>query len=563
MYLGDVEVFRTSTAEPTVNGIAWTYIKEMDQYNALWETDQKIIFDLGNLIDNTYTAAFNTTLTATFFTIPNSSTPADTILPISARRSSANMPSAFQVPTQNASVSYRLPRNVKRAVVSLSACGQSAEEFWYTNVPSSDTNTFTDTTGTLYGYSPFREVQLLIDGQLAGVSWPFPIIFTGGIVPGFWRPIVGIDAFDLREHEIDVTPWLPLLCDGASHTFEIRVAGLNDDGMGHASLSQTIGSYWVVTGKIFLFLDQTGSITTGSQPTIDTLAPQIAITSSVSRNSTGANETLTYTTHASRALTVTSTIITSTGPQPVTWTQHLSYSNYNALTAQGLVQLTSQNTTGTDTSTSGYASTYTYPLTINSSYTITNPTTSAFSISATLSRDLDLAVFGPSVFPSGIQSFNTTTTNNTNSTTPKTLVFHPALSHNPYKPPQLIPLPPTLPQFSGSHLHTTQAGSATYLAPSPGGTSSISFGTTAQDFIFSGVGSGDPGVTVELYRRHVLAVNGSLTEDTETLFGRTLTHTLEPGVDVESGVGMRGEEGGFSVRELLGRGPGESKRGVV
>jgi len=70
-------------------------------------------------------------------------------------------------------------------------------------------------------------------------------------------------------------------------------------------------------------------------------------------------------------------------------------------------------------------------------------------------------------------------------------------------------------------------------------------------------------VTVELYRRHVLAVNGSLTEDTETLFGRTLTHTLEPGVDVESGVGMRGEEGGFSVRELLGRGPGESKRGVV
>jgi hypothetical protein len=27
VYLGDVEVFRTSTAEPTMNGIRWTYLK--------------------------------------------------------------------------------------------------------------------------------------------------------------------------------------------------------------------------------------------------------------------------------------------------------------------------------------------------------------------------------------------------------------------------------------------------------------------------------------------------------------------------------------------------------
>ena len=140
------------------------------------------------------------------------------------------------------------------------------------------------------------EVQLLIDGQLAGVSWPFPIIFTGGIVPGFWRPIVGIDAFDLRQHEIDVTPWLPLLCDGASHTFEIRVAGLNDDGAGHATLSEIVGTYWVVTGTIFLFLGQDGSVTTGTSPSIDTPLPEIQISSSVTTNSTGANETLTYST---------------------------------------------------------------------------------------------------------------------------------------------------------------------------------------------------------------------------------------------------------------------------
>jgi hypothetical protein len=116
-------------------------------------------------------------------------------------------------------------------------------EFWYSNVFSSDVHTFGS--DPLPGHSPFREIQLLIDGRLAGVVWPFPVIFTGGIVPGLWRPVVGVDAFDIREDEIDITPWLPLLCDGESHAFAIRVVGIDDDGKGHGRLSETVGSYWV------------------------------------------------------------------------------------------------------------------------------------------------------------------------------------------------------------------------------------------------------------------------------------------------------------------------------
>ena len=110
----------------------------------------------------------------------------------------------------------------------------TAAQFWWSNVPQSEINTFPKY-GQLLGYSPFREVQLFIDGMLAGVAWPFPIIFTGGVVPGLWRPIVGIDAFDLKEDEIDITSWLPLLCDGSPHNFTIRVSGLLDhgDGMYH------------------------------------------------------------------------------------------------------------------------------------------------------------------------------------------------------------------------------------------------------------------------------------------------------------------------------------------
>jgi len=87
--------------------------------------------------------------------------------------------------------------------------------------------------------------------MLAGVAWPFPVIFTGGVVPGLWRPIVGIDAFDLKEDEIDITPWLPLLCDGHSHNFSMRVLGLDHDAENStASLSEIKNSYWLVTGKV-------------------------------------------------------------------------------------------------------------------------------------------------------------------------------------------------------------------------------------------------------------------------------------------------------------------------
>ncbi|KAA6408958.1 MAG: hypothetical protein FRX48_07302 [Lasallia pustulata] len=536
MYLGDIEVFRTSTAEPTAGGIIWTYTKEMDQYNALWREPQKIIFDLGNLIDSTYTGAYNTTLTATFFTTPESRPTADQILPISALQSGENMGSDFQVPGQNASVSYTLPQNIQRAVISISANGQATEEFWYTNVLSSDANTFANTTGVLYGYSPFREVQLFIDGQLAGVSWPFPVVFTGGIVPGLWRPIVGIDAFDLRQHEIDVTPFLPLLCDGNSHTFEIRVAGLDDDGMGGATLSETVGSYWVITGTIFLFLDSAGSETTGSVPVVDETPPQLTIASTVTQDSSGANQTVVYTTEASRYLSISSTITTSTGSSAVSWVQRLSYANFGALTAQGLVQVTNQNTTGLDISSSGYVNSYSYPTYVNSSYSI--DAAGNLGISGTITHGLDYNVFGPSVFPSGIQSFNVTT--------PAQFSLAGSLVA------QSVQLTDNIPQFSGSQLSTTQSASAQYYSS---GSVSFSFGTTEQNLSFSGVEVDLPDVTVELYTRHVLAVNSTVTQDNQTLRGLT----FEPLTAVAEMIEPGSAADGFSVRSLLGRGPGKTK----
>lgn len=52
-YLGDTEVFRTSTEEPRLRGVSWTYMKDLSQYMTLWKQPQKIIFDLPNIVDET------------------------------------------------------------------------------------------------------------------------------------------------------------------------------------------------------------------------------------------------------------------------------------------------------------------------------------------------------------------------------------------------------------------------------------------------------------------------------------------------------------------------------
>ncbi|GME34901.1 peptide-n4-(n-acetyl-beta-glucosaminyl) asparagine amidase a [Neofusicoccum parvum] len=529
MYFNDTEIFRTSTAEPTANGIIWTYIRDMSAYLPLFKEPQKIIFDLGNLIDDTYTGSFNTTLTASFYADPESSfAPADLILPVSARKASTDSASAFNLPTDNATNTLSLPQNVDRAIFSVSANGQSTEEFWWANVLSSDVSAFGSVT-TLYGFSPWREVQLYIDGALAGVVWPFPIIFTGGVAPGFWRPIVGIDAFDLKEDQIDITPWLPLLCDGLDHAFEIRVTGLNDTGSGEATLSGTVGSYWVVTGKVFLWLsDDASAITTGTVPTVSAPEPSIAVSSlagGISPN--GTNSTLDYAVTVSRRFSVSGTVVTGGGgQQAASWTQTLTFSNTGNFSDAGNVQVNTQTTTGLDQaglSASNYTSaasplferTYAYPLWAYTAYATSG---SNFSIAASLDRGKHVSTTGPSAFPLGLADYNTTAT--------------------------------------GTALADRQNGSATYLSVASPSPQSFSAGSTEQDLSFSGTGK--DGAEQLLYHRHIVATNGSVTADAEQLLaadgaaGASLTTWSGPPPGQE--VLLRGW-GAKGVREMLGRGP--------
>ncbi|EPE02205.1 peptide-n4-(n-acetyl-beta-glucosaminyl)asparagine amidase a [Ophiostoma piceae UAMH 11346] len=564
MYLGDTEVWRTSTAEPVASpGIRWVYLKDMTPYLSLWKTPQKIIFDLGNLLSTRYTGPFNVTLTATFFQVDEEAiladggtSPSDLIIPISARKSASNGVSQFTLPADNATNTIdNFPRNARRAVFSVSANGQADEEFWWQNVLQSNTLSFASSVGELLGYSPFREVQVLIDGKLAGVQWPFPVVFTGGVVPGLHRPIVGADVFDLREHEIDITPWLPLLCDGKSHTFAIVVSGLNDDGKesGTATLSGTVPSSWYVTGKVFVWLDDEGnspgsasstSITTGSVPIVSDPGPTISVTQNVVQNATGSNTTLQYTVSVSRSFSVQGSI-SSGGKQgrshPVSWSQSLSYWTLGVVLDSGDRQINNVTISGSDRATSAgsrpeqyvYSSDYSFPIYCNTTATVSPQ--GNLTIWAYLDQGLELHVAGASVFPSGLEAF---------------AGAGPAGSSGPGVSGHFA---------GGSVLSTRTVGTASYFRTGDQ-KNSTGFGTTNQVFHFGGLSNaGMLGSTpdVTLYSRNVTAVNQTVTFDQEKISGneekvtvKTVDSTVPKAPILFAQVPERGSRGSRGIKAV-------------
>lgn len=489
LYLGDNEIFRTSTAEPTKNGIRWTYSKDVSAYLSLFKVAQKVIFDLGNLINEKYTGPFNVTLTALFFnnTIPTDA--AELILPISARRSEHNKPSSFFLPDDRANNKIKFPKNARRAVVSLLATGQAKEEFWYANVLNSDRDAFPPNPDPLPGYSPFREVQLWINGSLAGVVSPYPVIFTGGFCPALWRPVVGIDAFDLREGEIDITPWLPLLSYQAKEgfDFEIRVVGIDNDGKGNATLSKSVGNYWVVTGNIFIWMDEPYRWTSGSRLSYSAPDPTIEVSS----NKFG--DGIYYSVLLHREFHISSVIVTSEGEQLSTWSQNIRTEINGDVFDDGNSQSIYFDTLGFDTASGGYGSRYHYDAYVEVDV-IQDEDTEGIYMEGLIDRGLSMQSHGPSVHPAA----------------PASLTVHASTRK-------------ASSSFSSTELKTRQGGDFT-MEMSHG---NITFASAATDqgLLYMAVDAAPNSeeelqrapTLVEKYRRRVLAHNGVLLKDEETL----------------------------------------------
>ncbi len=131
---------------------------------------------------------------------------------------------------------------------------QSSDEFWYTCVPNNVAGPLENC-----GNTAFRETEVTIDGKPAGVAPVYPWIYTGGIDPYLWEPLVGIETLNFKPYRVDLTPFAGVLSDGNPHTVAVSVYNA-DSGFDEAS-------------NLLLYTDPNAATVTGGL-TADTLTPE-------------------------------------------------------------------------------------------------------------------------------------------------------------------------------------------------------------------------------------------------------------------------------------------------
>ncbi|KAI8457351.1 peptide N-acetyl-beta-D-glucosaminyl asparaginase amidase A-domain-containing protein [Phakopsora pachyrhizi] len=263
---------------------------------------------------------------------------ASAILPLSHTNATV-----FSIP-KPATVMVQLPESTSSAFVEIYASGSAEEE--YTNLLDEGKEILTQNApkSSVNARGPFREVQLWIDDKLAGVAYPFPVVFTGGILLSWWRPISAYGSFDQPTYTIDITPFLPILTDSKKHNFTLTVEGQGPD--------RSTNPQWFVSGNIAIALDPSGKRTTGKilkytndgfvRPSGDVC--QSGFFSSVD---------------AQRKISITSTIVTGKGENfEITCTQDFQFQNKQLSETTGASQSLTQLATGSSSSQIGTVNTF-------------------------------------------------------------------------------------------------------------------------------------------------------------------------------------------------------------
>ncbi|MFE7977027.1 peptide-N4-asparagine amidase [Streptomyces shenzhenensis] len=213
LHVGGVEILRASTPEPSPDGIEWSVEKDVTRYSDIFRGRQDVEMLIGNVVDDMYTGVLDVKVTLTFY----------------AGRQAAVPDRVLTLADTGTGTTLTTPRNSERIVAEVYATGSGGgcEEFWYLTVAEPAPYSCRADRG------PYREVQIKVDGRLAGIAAPFPNVWTGGWSnPFLWYVIPGPRAFDVKPIEYDLTPFAGLLNDGRPHRVEVSVVGLPEGQSG-------------------------------------------------------------------------------------------------------------------------------------------------------------------------------------------------------------------------------------------------------------------------------------------------------------------------------------------
>jgi hypothetical protein len=351
--IGGAEVYWGTTEEPSGQGtkaITYHFDKDLTRYSALLRTPQPFRGGIGNYLSAIYTGNYEQTVTLTYYQADRRN-PAPEV----ADRV-VGFPHQDANPGQD-TVHFKLedlPRNITRAYLEVTLEGGACDEQWFDDVPDDVAAKYPG--AGLCGHGPFREANAALDGTpVAGVH-TFPHIYSGGIVPTLWRPLVAIDTFSLLAETVDVTPFAGRLVDGQSHDLTFTIAN--------------IGGSWSVSPTLLVYTDH-GAVRTSGELVRDDVVPVVGQRTEERPIDGGINATVT----ANRKDVTAGYLDTSAGRVYTTVERTRNYRNSDDVTGNGLVQHVVQTDEGLQTSVSSVDGrvrsanrhSYSYPISIDSS----------------------------------------------------------------------------------------------------------------------------------------------------------------------------------------------------
>jgi hypothetical protein len=360
VWIGATNVYFGTTSEPGQNASPqWNVERDVTDYAPVFaqaSTGQASVY---NVVNSQYTGIIYGTAELDFYPQTKkypARRSADAVYPLSAGADGGYV--YLDAATDQMTGTFTFPTNVESAYLDVFLESQGGDEFWYTCFPN-------DLAAKLNncGNTAFREGEVTLDGQPAGVAPIYPWIYTGGIDPYLWIPIPGVETLNFQPYRIDLTPFAAQLDDGNKHTIAVSV--FNDN------------NYFAANATLLVYEDHGSTQVTGALIENGTaLSPAETVIEHVRVTKSGTG-TGTINVSATHPVNLKGYVITSKGRITTDVTQSISFSNVQKIEVSATrdVQDINQTTTiASNTSTTGDGKTYnkqsewTYPLSLRYKY---------------------------------------------------------------------------------------------------------------------------------------------------------------------------------------------------
>ena len=239
IWLNGVNLYFGTTEEPSPDfGPSWHVERDLTDYTSLLRSSGTGDVLINNWIDPKRASKVHASARLLFY-------PADASFPapttpdaVYSLNGTTNAAANLQTGDDQLLRKMTFPKNTSRVYLDLFAQSQFHDEFWYTCLSDKyiqETTAFAMRRGykgapkrpIACGGGSYREAEVIVDGQPAGLAPIYPWVYTGGIDPFMWRPTPGVQTLNFSPYRLDLTPFAGLLSDGAEHSVAVRVLGAN------------------------------------------------------------------------------------------------------------------------------------------------------------------------------------------------------------------------------------------------------------------------------------------------------------------------------------------------